>query len=394
MKVLQVIPSLSRAHGGPSNAIWSIASSVAAYGASMSLVATDNDGPGRRLSRESREAMSVAAQGVDVVLHRQTSEFYTTSLPGLLWLANNIRHFDVLHVHALFSFMPVAAAWLARLRGVPYVIRPLGTLGAYGLTVRRPGFKKMSLMLCERPLLRAAAAVHCTSEAERIEVMAVCPTAKTVVIALSVPPFERAADADVRALLGARYGGQVVLFLSRLDRKKNVEVLLDAFALLAAHRPAATLLIAGDGEHDYVASLKARADALGLAEQVIWAGRVDGSTKAAAFTAATVFALPSHSENFGIAAAEALAAGVPCVLSPGVAIADKVAEWGAGEVADMTPRATADALAVYLNSPQARTAASAAAKRLALAEYSTDVMGERLMTLYRGIGRQLNAAIN
>lgn len=387
MKVLQVIPSLSRIHGGPSKAIWSIAGSVAASAAGVTVVSTDNDGPGRRLSLESRESFSAAAQGVDVVLHRQTNEFYTLSVPGLLWLAKNIRYFDVVHVHALFSFMPVAAAWLARLRGVPYVIRPLGTLGAYGLSTRRRWFKKLSLMLCERPLLRAAAAVHCTSDAERIEVLAVCPSAKTVVIPLSVPPFEPASEAAVRSLLGARYGGPVVLFLSRLDRKKNVEVLLEAFALLAPHQVDATLLIAGDGERDYVASLKARADALGIAARVIWAGQVDGVAKAAAFTAATVFALPSHSENFGISAAEALAAGVPCVLSPGVAIAAKVAEWGAGQIADMTPRATADALAVYLDSADARSAASVAAKRLAVSEYSADTMGERLMTLYRQIGR-------
>ena len=381
-----MIPSLSRVHGGPSNAIWSIARSIAPLGATVTVVSTDNDGPGRRLSLDSRASLSTSVQGVDVVFRGQTSEFYTASLPGLLWLVKNITHFDVIHVHALFSFMPVVAAWLARLRGVPYVIRPLGTLGAYGLSARRHWLKKLSLLLCERPLLRGAAAVHCTSEAEQIEVLAVCPTAKTVVIPLSVPPFEPAAEAAVKELLGARHGGPVVLFLSRLDRKKNVEVLLEAFALLAPHHADATLLIAGDGDPDYVTSLKSKADALGLSAQVIWAGRLDGVAKAAAFTAATVFALPSHSENFGIAAAEALAAGVPCVLSPGVAIAAKVGEAGAGLVADMTPRATADALAVYLDSADVRSAASAAAKRLALLEYSSEAMGDRLMSLYQQVG--------
>lgn len=387
MKVLQVIPSLSRVHGGPSKAIWSIASSVAACGGEVTVVSTDNDGPGRRLSLESRESLCAAAPDVSVLLHRQTGQFYTASLPGLIWLVRNIRHFDVVHVHALFSFMPVAAAWLARLRGVPYVIRPLGTLSVYGLSTRRRWFKKLSLMLCERPLLRAAAAVHCTSDAERNDVLAVCPNAKTVVISLSVPPFELAPEEAVRALLGVRHGGPVVLFLSRLDPKKNAAVLLDAFAQLAPHHASATLLIAGDGERDYVASLKARADALRLSACVIWAGQVDGVAKAAAFTAATVFALPSYSENFGIAAAEALAAGVPCVLSPGVAIAATVAEWGAGQVADMTPDATADALAVYLDSAAVRSAASNAAKRLAVSEYSAHAMGERLMALYRQISR-------
>ena len=377
MKVLHVIPSLSRVHGGPSNAIWTMAKALTGRGYEVTVLTTDNDGSGRRSAAEP----AVDRDGVRIVMLPQTSEFYTTSLRSIGWLIRHVRHFDVVHTHALFSFIPVIAAWVARWRGVPLIVRPLGTLNAYGLSVRRPLLKRVSLALIERPILRNAFAVHCTSEAEVRDVLAVCPQAKTVVIPLSVPAFDRAPDAAIRALLGDR-SGPVVLFLSRMDPKKNIEVLLDAFALLLAERNSLTLLIAGDGDAAYVQSLRARAKALRIDKQVLWAGRVDGVTKAAALSAATVFALPSHSENFGIAAAEALAAGVPCVLSPGVAIAAQVADCGAGIVAEATATATADAIAVYLDSPDRREAASRAARQMAVREYSEEVMGARLAALY------------
>lgn len=377
MRVLHVIPSLSRVHGGPSNAIWGMANALMGRGVEVTVLTTDNDGPGHRSAAE-----TVADRnGVHVVMLPQTVEFYTTSLRSIGWMIRHVRHFDVVHTHALFSFMPVIAAWVARWRGVPVIVRPLGTLNAYGLSVRRPFLKRLSVALIERPILRGAFAVHCTSEPEVEDVLAVCPQAKTVVIPLSVPPFERAPDAAIHALLGDRTG-PVVLFLSRLDPKKNIEVLLHAFTLLATERESLTLLIAGDGDAAYVQSLRLRAKALHIEQKVVWAGRIEGVPKAAALSVATVFALPSHSENFGIAAAEALAAGVPCVLSPGVAISAKVADCGAGMVAEATAHATANAIRLYLDSPERRAAASRAARKMAAREYSEEAIGERLVKLY------------
>ena len=155
--------------------------------------------------------------------------------------------------------------------------------------------------------------------------------------------------------------------------------------MLAPRFPDATLLIAGDGEQDYVSSLKARADALGLAEQVIWAGRIDGVAKAAALTAATVFALPSHSENFGIAAVEALHAGLPLVLGRGVALSAQVAAAGAGVVVEPEPAAIAAAMSAYLDQPVLRAQAAANARQLAADQFSLAAMGDRLAHLYAAL---------
>jgi len=144
-------------------------------------------------------------------------------------------------------------------------------------------------------------------------------------------------------------------------------------------------VIAGDGEAGYVAELKKLAVELGLADRVVWLGHVDGDHKAAALAAAQVFVLPSFSENFGIAAAEALMAGLPCVLGKGVAIADKVAEAGAGIAVAPDPDSIAQGLRSLLSDDALRALMAGRAAMLAQEKYSVDTMGERLLQLYQRI---------
>src|SRR5207249_976155 len=102
----------------------------------------------------------------------------------------------------------------------------------------------------------------------------------------------------------AAAGKKLILFLSRIDRKKGIELLLNAFTSVKRNEPNSLLIIAGDGDARYIESLRARADELKISADIIWAGFLDQVEKANAYAAASVFVLPSHSENFGIAAAE------------------------------------------------------------------------------------------
>ncbi len=145
------------------------------------------------------------------------------------------------------------------------------------------------------------------------------------------------------------------------------------------------LTIAGDGDPDYVAGLKARAAGAGLAGDVSWLGHIQGAQKDAAFAGADLFALPSFSENFGIAAAEALAAGLPCVLGRGVAIAAEVASAGAGVVVGPQPHEVADGLRLIIGNTNALERMSSSAIRLAQERYSMQTMGKRLKDLYTEI---------
>jgi glycosyltransferase involved in cell wall biosynthesis len=376
MKVLHVIPSLSAVHGGPTRALGLMESALAARGVTVETATTDDDGPGRRNGKVRGRPL---AEGAATRRYfRKTFDFYKTSVEFARWIARHAGDYDLLHIHALFSFTTPVAAWAARRAGVPYVVRPLGTLNGYGLRHRRPWLKRASVRWVEAPLLRRAAAVHFTSDEEAREAASLGIALRGVVIPLGVEtpaacsPARTAPPRDVRQ----------VLFLSRLDPKKNLESLIDAVALLTAGQGPVQLVVAGAGDPGYVATLRARADARGIASRVQWLGHVEGDTKAHALASAQLFVLPSFSENFGIAAAEALAAGLPCVLGQGVAIAGDVASAGAGLAVAPDPASIAAGLQQLLDDAPRRDAMSLAARRLAVERFSAGAMAESLERLY------------
>jgi len=357
--------------------------SLTQFGVAVETATTDDDGHGRHngktLGRPLRE------NGVTRWYFRKQMDFYKTSLGLGWWTLRNASTFDVVHIHALFSFNTLVAAWAARLAGVPYILRPLGTMSHYGVTQRRPWLKRASLALLEGPALLHAAAVHFTSEDEQREAAQWDVPMRGVVIPLGIEPATAADIALVRARYPALGTAPYLLFLSRLDPKKNVEGLLKAFALVLPSRPDLRLLVAGDGTPAYAASLQAMAAELGLGDSVIWAGRVDGNLKASALGGAELFVLPSFSENFGIAAAEALMAGRPCVLGKGVAIAGDVVNAGAGLAVSPDPAGIAAGLKQVLSDESARGAMGIAALRLARERYSANAMGANLVALYSEI---------
>jgi glycosyltransferase involved in cell wall biosynthesis len=381
LKVLHVIPSLAAADGGPSRALALMERALAAQGVTVETAATDDAGPGRRNGKPAGAALS--ENGAVRRYFPKRLEFYKVS-PGLArWLLRHAGDYELVHIHALFSFASAAAAWAAWRAGVPYIVRPLGTLTRYGVGRRRPWLKRLSLAWVEGPLLRRAKAVHFTSEAERLEAEALGVPLRGAVIPLGIEPGPEADGEALRTRFPALRGRRCVLFLSRLDPKKNLEGLLRAFALAQAEFPDALLLVAGDGAPAYAASLKSLAERLGLAGRVVWAGHLDGALKADAFALAEIFALPSLSENFGIAAAEALMAGVPCLLGEGVAIAAEVERAGAGLAVAPDPDSILRGLARLLRGDMAQARQAAAA--LAREQYSAQAMGERLARLYADI---------
>jgi glycosyltransferase involved in cell wall biosynthesis len=411
MKILHVIPSLSAVHGGPSRAMWLIEHALIAQGVEVEIATTDDDGPGQRMmvvSPASQPDNVGAAPSPRTVSESfrpgggpptnsirhyfpKRLEFYKVSPGFARWIFGHVRDYDLVHIHALFSFTSVMAAWAARWAGVPYVVRPLGTLNQYGVTQRRPWLKRLSLKLIEGPILGHAAAVHFTAEAEQAEAESLGIPMRGVVIPLGIEPAQQGEASVPLARFSAFEDCRLFLFLSRLDPKKNVEGLLQAYSLCSKTYPDTRLVIAGDGEEGYVAGLKRLAGELGLTDRVVWLGHVESEQKAAAFAAAQVFVLPSFSENFGIAAAEALMAGLPCVLGKGVAIADEVAEAGAGLVTSPEPEAIARALQEVLADGDRMIAMGQLATALATERYSLAAMGARLHELYSKILQQKSA---
>ena len=102
-----------------------------------------------------------------------------------------------------------------------------------------------------------------------------------------------------------------MLFLSRLDTKKGLDLLLQAFARVRGAGQNPALVVAGTGDAAFEAGLRREAARLGIDGDLHWAGFLSGADKLAALADADLFVLPSYSENFGISVVEAMAAGLP-----------------------------------------------------------------------------------
>lgn len=393
MKVLHVIPSLSPKDGGPSFALPVIARGLIRAGIGIDVAATAGDEELALLNGDLTKPIS--RDGANYYYFRRQTEFYKISRPMTRWIAQHIREYDLVHIHALFSYSAYTAANLAIKNRVPYVIRPLGVLNRWGMENRRRLLKQLSFRFIERRILDNAAAIHYTSRQEKVEAEMAGATTTPVVIPLGIDtslfkPGKSVARFYERFPIAR--GRDIVLLISRLDPKKGVDILLRAFQEVQRSHPASLLVLAGDGEPGFVAGLRKLTGDLGIAGQVLYTGFLSGDDKMAAFAAASLFALPSYSENFGLAAVEAMASGLPCVLSDQVGVAPDVEEYQAGSVVPCEPAAVALALQRLLADPVLRQRSGENAVRLANERFSLEAMTGSLMKLYSRIIARRNAA--
>jgi len=386
MRILHVIPSLSVKEGGPSLALPVMARALSQQGIEVTIATTDDDGRGKRQA-VALGRYTIDDQRIHYIYFRKNTDFYKISFQLWRWLVKHVAEFHVVHIHALFSYTSIVAAVIARREGVPYVIRPLGVLNKWGMTNRRRILKKLSLRWIELPILRSASAIHYTSRAEQLEASLAHPgiaSLPSTVIPLAIEAVNQSGEsAAFFAKFPEASGRPIVLFLSRLDRKKGLELLLEAFARVRSSVDRSFLVIAGEGTPGYTALLRARADALNLNRDIVWAGFLSGGEKTAAFAAASIFVLPSFSENFGIAALEALAAGVPVILSDQVALSDEIRDADAGLVAPCEAEPLAEKIITLLLDPELRRRFGANSRRLVQERFSMEAVGRALKNLYQ-----------
>jgi glycosyltransferase involved in cell wall biosynthesis len=387
IRALHVIPSLSPDEGGPSVALPAIVDALRQAGVEVTVATTrpksDEPAPPPDTPIESDGEATYYS-------FPRTIEPYKASRLLGLWLRQHVHRFDVVHIHALFSYSSSVAARAAKRAQVPYIVRPLGVLNRWGMQNRRPGLKRLSLLWIENPILRGAAAIHFTSRQEQDEAYdasSAIRSARSVVIPLPVGiSSNQSAQRD--QFLGSfpkAAGRVIVLFLSRISKKKGLELLLAAFSAVWPTHQSALLVIAGSGEKEYERQLREDAKKLGIAEQLLWTGFLGGEDKAGAFAAATIFVLPSYSENFGIAAAEALAAGVPSILSDRVALSEYMLGRESAVIVPADSKAIGAALRLLLDDAPLRQRLSENGQQLARERFSMQAIGAALKDVYESV---------
>jgi len=188
----------------------------------------------------------------------------------------------------------------------------------------------------------------------------------------------------------AAFSGPVVLFLGRVSSVKGIDTLIRALPLIEL--PELRLVIAGPDEEGLTKGLRRLASSEGVGERVVFTGMLDHRQRGAAFGAASLFVMPSRMESFGNVVLEAMAAGVPAVISPGVPLATEIARAGAGIVCERDPRPLAETIAAVLDDPSLRGRLGARGREFA-SRFEWSGVAPELLAVYRTVAEDRLARI-
>ncbi len=325
-----------------------------------------------------------------IFFQRDFSEAFKYSRRLAQWLDLNVANFDVAHIHAVFSHACLAAARACRRQNVPYIVRTIGSLDPWGLR-QKPFRKKIFWHLGVKQMLAGAAALHYTSQAERRLAEAGLGLQRGVVIPHGVDET-LLQPAPVQNLFLTRYPAlgesPYVLTLCRLHPIKNLETLLELFLRLTeqAQLQHWKLVVAGAGDPEYVAQLQRQA--AGHEQRVLFTGWLQGAEKHSALRSASLFALLSQQENFGLSVAEAMACGVPVLISEGVNLAEEVASQRAGWVVPLDKHKIEPILQTAMTEPSERATRGQRARELVRQRYQWAAVGQQLARLYSDLCQQ------
>ncbi len=350
MRILQVTIYGEEKFGGPPQKIFALSQKLALAGHEVTIATFHSQLP--RGGCEMRDGVRV------LFLPWRGRSLWQLPL-GLRALRRAVRRADIVHLYGLYNLLCPLAAWLARRLGKPFLLEPLG------MFVPRAGshrIKRLFNRVFTWPMARHSARIVATSPAESEELQVLAghnPGVENEKIVLrrnglDVEAFRDLPDPDeLRHRWNIRPGEKLVLYVGRISPIKNLEMLVRAFKISGL--PATRLVLVGPQlEPDYAARLLSLISALGLESQVLVVGPLYGDEKLAALSAADVFVLPSQYESFGNAAAEAVAAGVPVLLTEGCGIGPLIHER-AGLAVPATEGALAEGLRLMVeDSPRRR----------------------------------------
>ena len=422
MRILQIVPSIALVYGGPSQMVRGLSAWQASAGAQVTVLTTNLNGDLGEAPLDVPIDHGVQEEGYEIhyfpciPIHR-----YKFSLPLLLWLWRNGKDYDIAHIHALFSPISTLAAMICRWIGLPYWLRPLGTLDPMDLQKKR-WLKQFYGWVLERPNLAGAAAIHFTSDEEaRVSERFGTKTPAVVIPAgvlladersgtvetwetslpfrsmldVSPPSGEGGSDPSSSAIapspetspdLFPESKGPLLLYMSRVAPKKGLDLLLPALDILAQEGIPFRFVLAGSNPQDpvYEQSIKRLiGQSEWLRDRTRITGFISGQPKRDLLAEADLLVLPSYYENFGMAVAEAMAAGIPVVISRGVHIWPTVAEAEAGWVCDRDQDTLVMALREALTHPDLRIRRGRNARRCAAAHYHWPDIAQCTLAAYR-----------
>jgi glycosyltransferase involved in cell wall biosynthesis len=364
-----------------------LSAALAAKNIDVTIITTDSNGDIGQLPLDVPLNEPIQQNGYQIIYFRcYPWRRYKFSLSLLQWLNENARQFDLAHLHALFSPVTTLAATIARYHKLPYIMRPCGMLDPADLQ-KKKRLKQIYATLLERPNLAGAAAIHFTSkeEAKISERFGLGSTAKMPVPRDLVIPLGVTAGLFPKRLRESQV--PIILFMSRIEPKKGLDLLIPALESILESGIEFHFILAGSNpqDADYETQIKVQINNSSLAKYTTITGFVSGDLKAELLTKADLFVLPSYYENFGIAVAEAMAAGLPVVISDRIHIAEDIQQAEAGWVGPLEVGAIANSIKLALLNPQERQRRGLNGKEYATKHYNWEAIAQQTIDAYQQI---------
>ncbi len=392
MRITHIIGSLDAATGGPPMVASRLAAAQAQLGCQVRIVcyaSTQGDCDAGREQVDVQAIPGFEQVEVQTIPHGGFSERWTGRLAGRFF-KNHFRtgeRDDMVHLHGVWEPILKQASVACRRENVPYAIAPHGMLHPWSLAQRR-WKKHVALCLGYRRMLRDATLIHTLNEDEALALGALGLSSQCRVIPNGIF-FE---EIEPLPSAGSFYqacpplnGRPFVLFLSRLHPKKGLDRLADAFAHLAEKHETVQLVVAGpDGGAQ--SDFEKQVTQLGLSGRVHLVGPLWGQAKFSAMVDATCFCLPSYQEGFSVAILEALASGLPVVISKACCF-PQVQEADAGRYLDLSASDAkvklADTMYEILTDPVKAQAMSQAGRQLIEGRYTWSGIAQRSLDAYK-----------
>ena len=330
MQIVHVVNSVNPMNGGPIEGVKQLAAALYTLGHTVEVASLDDP------AASYAKAFPLPLYALGPSFHR-----YRFSSALVPWLRENARRYDVVVVNGIWGYASFGTWRALRQSGTPYAIFTHGMLDPW--FKHQYPLKHLKKWLywpwAEYRVLRDASAVIFTSEEERLlarrSFWLYAARERVVNYGTALP------NGDPEVQKNAFFdrfpktrGKRLVLFIGRIHPKKGCELAIRAFASVMGEGPDWHLVMAGPDQIGWQRELSEMADSLGLADRTTWTGMLTGDVKWGSIRASEVLLLPSHQENFGIVVAEALACGVPTLISNKVNIWREVEDAGAGLVAD------------------------------------------------------------
>jgi glycosyltransferase involved in cell wall biosynthesis len=387
MKILHVALSLSPRCGGPTNAVNDLSRYQALAGLDVTVYSTNTDYP--RGTLDVPVNAPVQKNGVRYRFFPVQFTPMLVSLPMAIELRKTIKKFDLVHIHGLYRFPTAYAALLSRKYKVPYIIIPHGSLDPflYRQSSRNLLAKRVFERLFDLPNLNAASAIHFTTteEKSRAGFLGIRSQGFVVPYGLDWTRFEHLPQ---RGIMRQRLGLKeqpIVLFLGRINFKKGLDLLVQSFAEVAEQNENAVLVIAGPDNEGYSKVVRKWIEESGIGTKVYWQEMLHGREVLEAFVDSDVFVLPSYTESFGIAVVEAMACGLPVVISDQVNIRDDVSQSKGGKVVSLDSHKIAQAVRAIIEDKKLAKRMGVASRKFAKKNYAYDHIVQKVTNMYEAI---------